>query len=135
MQLCTTILDVQKFNYLRAQLQGDAARVIVGLPLTTVNYNNAMTLFTERFGQPHKMISAHMQALLDVTIPVNSLPSLQLFYDTIEGHIRGLAALGKSEELYGALLIPIILAKLLIDIQKNLAHEHGSLEWTLSDLK
>lgn len=41
---------VQKFNYLRAQLQGDAARVIAGLPLTTVNYNNAMALLAERFG-------------------------------------------------------------------------------------
>lgn len=47
---------VQKFNYLRAQLQGDAARVIAGLPLTTANYNNAMTLPTDRFGhnqRPH----------------------------------------------------------------------------------
>ena len=43
---------VQKFNYLRAQLQGDAASVIAGLPLTTVNYSNAMALLAERFGQP-----------------------------------------------------------------------------------
>ena len=126
---------IQKFNYLRAQLEGDAARVIAGLPLTSANYDNAMTLLTERFGQPHKIINAHMQALLDVANPVNSLSSLQLFYDTIEGHIRGLAALGKSEDLYGALLIPIILGKLPMDIQRNLAREHGSLEWTLRDLK
>ena len=32
-----SMLDgVQKFNYLRAQMQGGAARVIAGLPLTTV---------------------------------------------------------------------------------------------------
>lgn len=126
---------VQKFNYLRAQLEGDAARVIAGLPLTSVNYDNAMSLLTERFGQPYKIINAHMQALLDVASPMNSLSSLQLFYDTIEGHIRGLAALGKSEDSYGALLIPIILGKLPTDIQRNLAREHGSLEWTLQDLK
>ena len=67
---------IQKFNYLRAQLEGDAARVIAGLPLTSANYDNAMTLLTERFGQPHKIINAHMQALLDVANPVNSLSSL-----------------------------------------------------------
>ena len=126
---------VQKFNYLRAQLQGDAARVIAGLPLTSVNYSSAMSLLTERFGQPHKIINAHMQALLDIANPISSLSSLQLFYDTIEGHIRGLAALGKPEESHGALLIPIVLGKLPIDIQRNLAREHGSLEWTLNDLK
>ena len=114
---------VQKFNYLRAQMQGGVARVIAGLPLTTVNYSNAMTLLTERFRQPYKIINAHMQALLDVTNLVNSLSSLQLFYDNIGGPIRGLAALGKSEESYSALLIPIILGKLQIDIQRNLAHE------------
>ena len=126
---------VQKFNYLRAQLKGDAARVIAGLPLTSANYNNAMSLLIERFGQPHKIINAHMQALLDIANPVSSLSSLQLFYDTIEGHIRGLAALGKPEESYGALLIPIVLGKLPIETQRNLAREHGSLEWTLNDLK
>ena len=72
-----------------------------------------------------------MQALLDVANPVNSLSSLQLFYNTIEGNIQGLAALEKSEDSYGALLIPIILGKLPTDIQRNLAREHGSLEWTL----
>ena len=127
--------DIQKFNYLQAQLQGDAARVIAGLPLTSANYNNAMSLLIERFGQPHKIINAHMQALLDIANPVSSLSSLQLFYDTIEGHIRGLAALGKPEESYGALLNPIVLGKLPIETQRNLAREHGSLEWTPRNIK
>ena len=126
---------VQKLNYLGAQLQGDAARVIARLPLTGVNYNNAMSLLIERFGQPHKIINAHMQALLVIPNPVSFLSSLQLFYESIEGHVRGLAALGKPEELYGALLIPIVLGKLPIETQRNLACKHGSLEWTLNDLK
>ena len=46
------------------------------------------------------IINAHMQALLGIANPVSSLSSLQLFYDTIEDHIRGLAALGKPEESY-----------------------------------
>ena len=58
-----------------------------------------------------------------------------MFYDTIEGYIRGLPALGKPEDSYGALLTPIILGKLLIETQRNLTLEHGSLEWTLNDLK
>ena len=46
-----------------------------------------------------------MKALLEINSPANSLSSLQLFYDTIESHIRGLAALGKSEDSYGAMLL------------------------------
>jgi len=31
------LVGIQKFNYLKAQLQGDAARAIGGLPLSDLN--------------------------------------------------------------------------------------------------
>ena len=77
---------IQKFNYLKAQLQGDAARAIAGLPLTERNYQHSIELIENRFGQPHKLINAHMQALLDMPNPNTSLTSLRLFYDTIATH-------------------------------------------------
>ena len=43
--------QVQKLSYLRAQLQGDAAHVISGLPLIDSNYTHSVTLLRERFGQ------------------------------------------------------------------------------------
>ena len=73
-----------------------------------MNYNHAVSLLQEHFRQSHKIISAHMQALLDISKPVNLLSSMKLFQDSVEGHIRGLAALGKSEDSYGALVVPII---------------------------
>ena len=76
-----------------------------------------------------------MQALLDIPKPVNSLSSLRLFHDSVESHIRGSDALGKSEDSYGALLIPIILGKLPAETRSNPARSHTSLEWTLSELK
>ena len=76
-----------------------------------------------------------MQALLDIPKPANSISSLRLFQDPVESHIRGLAALGKSEDSYGALLIPIILGKLPAETRSNLARSHTSLEQTLSELK
>ena len=57
-------IPVQKFNYLKAQLQGEAARAIAGLPLTEVNYTQSISLLKERFGQPQKLINAHIQALV-----------------------------------------------------------------------
>ena len=129
------LTGVQKFNYLKAQLKGDAIRVVSGFPLTDVNYQHSITLLRERFGQPYKVINAHMQALLNLCDVTNSLSSLQSFYDTVENHIRGLSSLGKFPESYGDLLTPIIFRKLPKEIQRNLARDHSNAEWTLDDLR
>ena len=75
----TNLTGVKRFNYLRAQLQGDAARVVAGFPLTDVNYQHSITLLRERFGQPYKLINAHMQALLNLTNVTNTPSSLHYF--------------------------------------------------------
>ena len=103
---------VQKFNYLNAQLQGDAARTIAGLLLAELNNQHSITLLHNQFGQAHKLINAHMQALLEMPSPSNLVASLRMFHDSIENHTRGLSSLGKSEGTYGDLLVLIILAKL-----------------------
>ena len=93
----TNLSGIQKFNYLKAQLQGDAARAIDGLPLSDLNYTHSVALLQDRFGQPHKLVNAHMKALLNLASPTNSLASLRMFYDSVESHIHGLSSLGKSE--------------------------------------
>ena len=70
---------VQKLNYLRAQLQGSALCVITGLPLTNTSYGHSVTLLQDRYGQPHKLINAHMKALIKLPSPSSTLVSLQLF--------------------------------------------------------
>ena len=49
-------------TYLKAQLQGDAAQTIDGIPLSDQNYLHAVTLLQNCFRQTHKLVSAHMQA-------------------------------------------------------------------------
>jgi len=39
-----SLTNVQRLSYLRAQVKGDAARVISELPLTNLNYKNSVTL-------------------------------------------------------------------------------------------
>ena len=118
-------MESRSFYYLKAQLQGNAARTFAGLPLTEANYTNSIA---DRYGH------AHMRALRDMPSPSNSLTSLRIFYDSVESHIRGLASLGNSETSYGELLVPVILDKLPIDLQRNLAREHSNSQWILSDL-
>ena len=64
---CPSISKIQKFNYLRAQTCGDAARTIAGLPLTESNYDDVMALLTTRYGwtqdcpHPHTSTSGNYQ--------------------------------------------------------------------------
>ena len=67
------LYDVQKLSYLRAQLQGDASRVIAGFPLTNTSYGQSVALLKDRFGQSFKIINAYLQALLHVPNPSNTL--------------------------------------------------------------
>ena len=133
MDTSPTLGAIQKFSYLRAQLQGDAARTIAGLPLTEANYTHSVSLLKERFGQSSKIQNAHMQTLLELPGPTNELSSLRLFYDSVETHIRGLSSLGVSKESYGTLLVPIVLAKLSVPTRKNLAREHSNLDWSIDN--
>jgi len=126
--------QVQKFSYLRAQLEGDAARAISGLPLTDDNYEHSVTLLKERFGQPYKLVDAHQEALLNVPAPSNSLASLQSFYDTIQSHMRSLSTLGTTSDTYGTLLTRVILGKLPPDIKIRMARDHYDTEWTIDAL-
>ena len=130
-----SITSVQKLNYLRAQLRGAALRVIAGLPLINDNYNHSVVLLKERYGETHKLTDAHMQALVELSSPNNNLSSLQLFYDSVQGHIRSLQSLGTPQDKYESMLVPIILRKLPAEVRKNLARSHGTEKWTLSDLQ
>ncbi|XP_053395734.1 uncharacterized protein LOC128555930 [Mercenaria mercenaria] len=127
----SSLTDVQKFNYLKSFLRGEALQTIAGFALTNVNYQKAVEILHERYGQREKIIQTYMTALLDLPAPVNNFASLRHFYDETETHIRGLDSLGQSENAYGSLLVPVILA----EMKKNMTREHGSTKWNLNDIR
>ena len=65
----SNLTGVQKFNYLRTQLQGDVLCVISGFPLSNNNYSHSVELLKERFSQKHKLVEAHIDTLLKVSPP------------------------------------------------------------------
>jgi len=92
-------------------------------------FHLATTIMSRLLNFLRNVLDSHMQALLDISSPTNQLTSLQLFYDTMENHVRGLKSLGRSHETYGDLLVPIILGKLTHELRRNLAREHDNPEW------
>ena len=129
-----SLSGVQKFQYLRAQLNGPAARTIAGLTPTNRNYQHAIDLLRQRFGQTHKVTAAHMNALLRLNTPSANHRDLRMFYDNICCHIRGQEAAGRATETYGDCLVPIVLDRLPPQVRQQVPREHGSTDWAISPL-
>lgn len=73
-----------------------AAQTIAGFALTNANYETAITLLKERFGQPQKIINAHMRALMELPAPKNDAVSLRYYGDYLESHVRSLECLEQN---------------------------------------
>ena len=131
----TSLTNVQKLNYLRAQVKGEAARVIAGLPLTNLNYMHSVALLKDRYGQPHQIVNAHIQSLVELPKPSNKLASLRLFHDTIESHVRCQESLGKSPESLDTLLVQTMLSKLPEETKCNMTRNHQREDWTVQELQ
>ena len=58
---------VQKFNYLRTLLQGEAARAVAGFPLTDANYSHSVEILKERFGQTPKDRQCSHASIIEFT--------------------------------------------------------------------
>ncbi|KAG1653542.1 Gypsy retrotransposon integrase-like protein 1 [Nymphon striatum] len=119
----------------RCQLIGDAAKVIDGLPLTELNYEHALQILENRYGKKQQLVAAYMKGLWELPSPNFSIKSLQYFHDKLETYVRGLQSLGKNEDHYGELLVPIILEKLPNQTRKTISREHGNEEWNLPTLR
>ena len=100
---------------------GEAAHCIQGLPLTPVNYEEALRLLGDRFGNKKLIISKHMDALLDLgkVSSSNMVKDLRSLFDKIMVNIRALKAFGIASEQFGPMLSPVIMKMLPNDSWKS----------------
>ena len=110
----TNLSDAEKYNYLLSYLQKNALHTISGMPATNANYKKALDLLRYRFGNPQKIISAHINELLKLKQITSDcdVKAIWLFYDNTENHVRTLDGLGINTEEFGALLAPAIIERL-----------------------
>ena len=129
-----SISEVEKFTYLRGYLSGEAEKCIEGITLTGDNFERAMTLLRERYGNPQLIISTRMDNL--IKLEKNSgyrapIKELRNIYDKIESHMRSLLTLGVDSEHFGPLLIPIIVNKLPNEIRLEISRKLGKDNWKI----
>ena len=126
--------NATKFQYLQSLLKGVANEAIAGLKVTNANYESALQIFKERFGQKQILISTHVTTLVSLS-PVEScsdLKNLRTLYDKTELIVRSLDGLGKTEENYGRFLTPVLLGKLPNEIKITISRQLGRENWDLT---
>ncbi|XP_063435728.1 uncharacterized protein LOC134716648 [Mytilus trossulus] len=72
---------------------------------------------------------------MNLPAPTNDAFSLRSYGDRLESYVRGLESLGQTSEMYGSLLVPVVLDKLPIDVRKSIAREHGRDNLMLQNLR
>ncbi|XP_060551271.1 uncharacterized protein LOC132712851 [Ruditapes philippinarum] len=128
------IYDIQKFNYLRSKLYGEARSAISGLELSGDNYHVAIKLLRERYGNAQEVIDLHYNKLINIQSASNNVHSLRCFVDQIEKHLRSLEAL--RQDINQDVFIAMIRAKLPENVLLHLEMSNGSKkEWTLATLR
>ena len=122
-----SVSDVDKFNYLLRFLSGKALSCVKGLTLSSENYQQALDLLKDRFGNPQVLISAHMDKLIKIkrVRGMNNLESLRKLYNEVETYLRNLKSLKVEQATYGCLLISILKDKLPEELLVTISRGFG----------
>nr|XP_042902851.1 uncharacterized protein LOC107439364 [Parasteatoda tepidariorum] len=108
------IADEDKMQYLLQSMEpkSKAERLILSFPATAANYSKAIEQLKERFGREDLLVQIYVRDLLNLVMKnaatgraKTDLPSL---YDELEGKLRSLESLGRTQEKYGDFLTPLV---------------------------
>ncbi|XP_071577176.1 uncharacterized protein [Temnothorax nylanderi] len=100
------ITDVEKLHYLRLSLEGTPAQLISGLPLTGDSLNPSWEMLVERYENKRLLIQSYLDQLFASSTPVQrNAASLDKLLNTFKEGIKGLQALGVSQDLGDSILV------------------------------
>ena len=95
----TQLSDSEKFNYLRACLKGDAAKLICSVSITDANYAIALGLLTDRYANKRSIVQAHLQSIWSQSsMKVESASGLRKLLEVTNEHLRSLKELGQPTD-------------------------------------
>lgn len=100
--------DVEKFEFLKTSLEGEALSLVVHLPLTAANYSSAWGLLRARYGNKRDLARVHLEALLAPhSVLSNDAGSIKSLIQSILEHTAALDNLDLTTRLWSPILIHI----------------------------
>ena len=126
--------NLDKFNYLRSQLRGQASEMLMGIELTNDNYNTAIALLKESYGKKQVMTDLHYVQINNFPMASYKTASLREFYDCTEKHLRVLQLLGESNNQNNVLTMmkPKLPRSVLLRLEEQREENE---EWTVESFR
>ncbi|XP_035233519.1 uncharacterized protein LOC118205334, partial [Stegodyphus dumicola] len=94
-----------------------AERLVLRFPTTAANYPKAIEQLRERFGREELLVQIYVRDLLSLVmknaVTARAKTDLPSLYDELEGKLRALESLGRTQEKYGDFLTPLVESCLL----------------------
>ena len=118
-----SIYEIEKFTYLKKYLKEGALAAIKGLALTNVNYEEALGILDQRYGNKQVIVNSHMDTLIKIPQVNNMIQTKKVreLCDEIETNLRSLKAIVVAPSSYGCLLIQAKIPHALnLHLYKNL---------------
>lgn len=116
----TGITPIQKFQYLRSSLSGEALQVIGGLSTTADNYENAWELLQKNYENKKFLINTHLNQLLDFpAITKDKASSIRHLIVHVRSHLKALKTLELPVDKWDDLLIHLLKNKMDFNTQKD----------------
>ncbi|XP_049878082.1 uncharacterized protein LOC126375229 [Pectinophora gossypiella] len=107
------ITPIHKFHYLISYLEGDAARIVSNLEVSSANYAEAWKLLCSRYDNKRVLINHHLNSLFNVKpLPRESERSLRFLVDHVTKNLRALDSLGQPTDKWDVLIIFMLSSKL-----------------------
>ena len=121
-------------GYLMGFLKGNALTAVKGLLVINENYDVALKMLEERFGDPQLLIHKHMTILLsfDTISSIFDLKNLRKVYDEVETQISSLENLGLDLKSYESLLAPDLMSKLSDELKRLTSRQFGKNFWEIT---
>lgn len=109
----SSLLDIQKFHYLKSCLKGEAANVLHCLEVSSNNYKVAWEMLESRYSNKRLTIQNHIKAICDLPVVLKeNHVILRQIIDGINKHTRALDSLKRPVNSSDDLLVYILTTKL-----------------------
>ncbi|GFY19068.1 DUF1758 domain-containing protein [Trichonephila clavipes] len=89
-----------------------AERLVLSFPATVENYPEAIDQLKERYGREDFLVQINVREFLSLVmknaVSGRTKTDLPALYDELQGKLRSLESLGRTQEKYGDFLTPLV---------------------------
>lgn len=123
------LTDIQKFTYLKGQLVGEPLCLISGFNLEGSNYQSAIQLLQETYGQKDQIKADHISTLFHLNKPEYNVIDLKRFHAEFECALKSIKAMNVTiDELCVVMLFDKLPTHMREILRRNLKSDWLNLE-------